>query len=123
MPMKAFAAWAEHSSSFEYIGVHYVDVYYFVTGLKPKRVAAFGQKKWLPTQGKDAYDAVQAVIELDLSRPAGRLPKFDTWVRGIDFRYQVRNPTFFFLAEECVMVFPIHKTRQRNHSSQEKVAG
>ncbi|KPJ58712.1 MAG: hypothetical protein AMS15_07780 [Planctomycetes bacterium DG_23] len=63
MPLKNFAAWAEKSSPFEYIGVHYVDAYYFITGLMPKRLAAFGQKKFLPTQGKDAFDAIQAVIE------------------------------------------------------------
>jgi len=63
MPLEVFARWCEQSSSFEYIGVHYVDAYYFITGLKPKRVVAFGQKKFLPKHGKDAYDAVQAVIE------------------------------------------------------------
>jgi predicted dehydrogenase len=63
MPLKWFARWCHQSSSFEYIGVHYADVYYYVTGLKPRRVIAFAQKKLLPTLGKDAYDAVQAVIE------------------------------------------------------------
>ena len=63
MPLKVFARWAEKSSPFEYIGVHYVDAYYFVTGLLPKRVVAFGQKKLLPRYGKDAYDAVQAAVE------------------------------------------------------------
>ena len=63
IPLKVFRLWAEHSSPFEYVGVHYVDAYYFITGLRPKRVAAFGQKKFLPTQGSSAYDAVQAVIE------------------------------------------------------------
>lgn len=63
MPLKVFAAWCEQSSSFEYVGVHYVDAYYFITGLKPKRVLALGQKKLLPKHGKDAYDAIQAVIE------------------------------------------------------------
>ncbi len=63
MPLKNFARWAAQSSSFEYVGVHYVDAYYFITGLKPRRVAAFGQKKFLPARGQDAYDAVQAVIE------------------------------------------------------------
>jgi len=63
MPLKNFAAWARESSSFEYIGVHYADIYYFVTGLKPKRVIGFAQKKFLPTQGKDVYDAVEATIE------------------------------------------------------------
>ena len=63
MPLDKFGLWAEHSSPFEYVGVHYADVYYFVTGLLPKRLVAFGQKKFLPTKGSDAYDAVQATIE------------------------------------------------------------
>ncbi|MDX1358655.1 MAG: Gfo/Idh/MocA family oxidoreductase, partial [Clostridia bacterium] len=63
MALDVFKDWCEKSSPFEYIGVHYADAYYFVTGLKPKRLVAFGQKKYLPTQGKDAYDAVQATIE------------------------------------------------------------
>jgi len=63
MPLKFFGLWAEKSSPFEYVGVHYVDAWYFITGLTPKRVAAWGQKKYLPSQGSDAYDAVQAVVE------------------------------------------------------------
>ncbi len=67
MPLKNFKAWAHESSSFEYIGVHYADIYYFVTGLKPKRLIGFAQKKFLPTQGMDVYDAVEAVIEWENS--------------------------------------------------------
>jgi len=63
MPLDKFKLWAEKSSPFEYIGTHYADVYHYVTGLRPKRVAAFGQKKYLPKTGSKAYDAVQAVIE------------------------------------------------------------
>jgi D-galacturonate reductase len=63
MPLDKFKRWAAESSPFEYVGVHYADVYYFVTGLLPKRLVAFGQKKYLPTQGSDAFDAVQATIE------------------------------------------------------------
>jgi len=63
MPLKNFAFWAEQSSSFEYIGCHYVDMFYFITGELPKKVIAFGQKKFLPKHGKNAFDAVQAVIE------------------------------------------------------------
>ncbi len=63
MALDVFKDWCEKSSPFEYIGVHYADAYYFITGLKPKRLVAFGQKKYLPTQGKNAYDAVQATIE------------------------------------------------------------
>jgi len=63
MPLDKFKLWAEKSSPFEYIGTHYADVYHYVTGLMPRRVVAFGQKKFLPTQGSRAYDAVQAVVE------------------------------------------------------------
>ena len=63
MALDVFKDWAAKSSPFEYIGTHYADVYYYVTGLMPKRVVGFGQKKFLPQHGSDAYDAVQAVIE------------------------------------------------------------
>ena len=64
MPLIHFRRWAAESSPFEYIGVHYTDAYYFITGLKPRRVVAFGQRKLLPQHGMpDTYDAVQAVIE------------------------------------------------------------
>ena len=63
MALEVFKDWCEKSSPFEYIGVHYADAYYFITGLKPKRLVAFGQKKLLPQHGKNAYDAVQATIE------------------------------------------------------------
>ena len=63
MPLRTFARWCQHSSPFEYIGVHYADAYYFITGQLPARLVAFGQKKLLPSLGKDAFDAVEAVIE------------------------------------------------------------
>ncbi len=63
MPLKNFALWADQSSSFEYIGCHYVDAYHFITGLKPKRVAGFAQAKLLPKLGKKAFDAAQAIVE------------------------------------------------------------
>ena len=63
MALETFAGCAHESSPFEYIGVHYADAYYFITGLRPKRLVAFAQKKSLPGLGIDTYDAVQAVIE------------------------------------------------------------
>lgn len=63
MPLKHFALWCAQSSPFEYIGCHYVDMYHFVTGLKPVAVTAFGQKKLLPSLGHDAWDAVEALVE------------------------------------------------------------
>lgn len=63
IPLKYFALWAGESSSFEYIGCHYVDAYHFITGLHPKRVVGFAQAKLLPKLGKKALDAGQAIIE------------------------------------------------------------
>jgi predicted dehydrogenase len=63
MPLKVFGRWADQSSSFEYIGCHYVDAFHFITGLKPRRVAAFRQHKLLKRLGHAAWDAVQAVVE------------------------------------------------------------
>ncbi len=65
MSLDVFRRWCEKSSPFEYIGVHYVDAYHFITGKMPKRVTAFGQKKLLPEHDIDAFDAVQAVVEWD----------------------------------------------------------
>lgn len=63
MPLKVFGLWADQSSSFEYIGCHYVDAFHFITGLRPKRVAAFKQHKLLKKLGKKAWDAVQAIVQ------------------------------------------------------------
>ena len=63
MPLEVFARWCEESSPFEYVGVHYADAYYYITGITPRRLVAFGQKKFLPKHGKDAFDAIQATIE------------------------------------------------------------
>jgi predicted dehydrogenase len=62
MPLKNFALWAAESSSFEYIGCHYVDAYHFITGLKPKKLVGFAQSKLLPKLGKKARDAGQVTI-------------------------------------------------------------
>jgi len=62
IPEEVFRRWCERSSPFEYIGVHYADIYYFITGLMPQRVMATGQKRYLVAEGIDAYDAVQAHI-------------------------------------------------------------
>ena len=40
LPREVFRAWVEKSSIFQYLGVHYVDLLYFVTGFLPKRVTA-----------------------------------------------------------------------------------
>jgi len=63
MPLKVFGRWADRSSSFEYIGCHYVDAFHFITGLRPARVAGFKQHKLLKSAGRRAWDAVEAVVQ------------------------------------------------------------
>lgn len=66
IPEDIFSGWIPHTNIFQYLGVHYVDILYFVTGAKPLRAMAMGQKRWLISKGIDTYDAIQAVIEWEL---------------------------------------------------------
>jgi predicted dehydrogenase len=63
IPLKIFRTWAEHSNIFQYLGVHYVDVISFVTGAKPIRVMALGQKEVLIRNKLNTYDSMQVIIE------------------------------------------------------------
>jgi len=71
IPRDVFRGWAEQTSVFQYIGVHYVDLLQFVTSFTPVRVTAWGQKEYLAAQGIDTWDAMQVVIEW--RRPDGGL--------------------------------------------------
>lgn len=55
-----FAPWLRHTNIFQYLGVHYADLIYFLTGAQPVRVLAVGQPK-----GAEPWrcDAIQALIE------------------------------------------------------------
>jgi predicted dehydrogenase len=63
IPATVFRRWAERTSPFQYLGVHYADLIHHLTGARPVRVAATGQHGWLRAQGIDAYDAIQATVE------------------------------------------------------------
>ena len=63
IPEEIFAEWAAQTNIFQYLGVHYVDMLYFLTGALPLRVMATGQKVHLKAKGIDTYDAIQVVIE------------------------------------------------------------
>jgi predicted dehydrogenase len=55
--------WVEHSDPFTYVGIHWVDLFMHYLKLEPLAVYAVGQKKRLRQEfGKDAFDAVQAVV-------------------------------------------------------------
>jgi len=63
IPEKLFKNWSNKSNSFQYLGVHYVDLIYFITKFKPIKVWAWGQKGYLTKKGINTWDAVQATIE------------------------------------------------------------
>lgn len=63
IPTKAFSGWLNDTNIFQYLGVHYVDIIYFVTGAEPVRALAVGQKNLLKKLGIDNYDSIQAMVE------------------------------------------------------------
>lgn len=63
IPLKTFKGWSSQSNIFQYLGVHYVDLIYFLTRFKPVRITAYGTNGILKQQGVDTYDSVHAMIE------------------------------------------------------------
>jgi predicted dehydrogenase len=57
-----FRSWAERTNIFQYLGVHYVDLLYFLTGLQPLRAMAVGTEGVLAARGVRTYDSVHAQV-------------------------------------------------------------
>jgi predicted dehydrogenase len=63
IPEHIFAEWSHKTNIFQYLGVHYVDLIYFLTNARPVRACATHQQKLL----KKTPDSIQANIEWKLS--------------------------------------------------------
>lgn len=63
IPAQAFSKWVNKTNIFQYLGVHYVDLIYYLTNDTPKRLCAIGQYGWLKEQGINNYDSIQVLIE------------------------------------------------------------
>ena len=63
VPEKLFKTWANKTNILQYLGVHYIDLVYFVTRATPVRVLAIGQKNWLIRKKINTYDSIQCIIE------------------------------------------------------------
>jgi D-galacturonate reductase len=63
IPLEIFRDWSAKSNIFQYLGVHYVDLVYFLTGARPIRVTAVGTEGVLSAQGLQTYDSVHAIIQ------------------------------------------------------------
>ncbi|MGD2087525.1 MAG: Gfo/Idh/MocA family oxidoreductase [Candidatus Aminicenantes bacterium] len=68
-----FHSWVSQTNIFQYLGVHYADLVYFVTGARPLRVLATGQGNSRPASTKEnpVYDAIQVVVEWEIP-PQGK---------------------------------------------------
>lgn len=62
IPLETFRSWASQTNIFQYLGVHYVDLIYFLTGLTPIRALAVGTRGVLDAQGVSTWDSIHATI-------------------------------------------------------------
>lgn len=62
IPSSVFQNWADRTNIFQYLGVHYVDLIYFLTGYLPAKAMAVGTFGVLKKMGIDTPDAIHAVI-------------------------------------------------------------
>ena len=66
IPLETFREWVKHTNIFQYLGIHYLDIIYFVTKALPQRVMAVGQKRFLVSHGIDTYDSIQCMVEWEM---------------------------------------------------------
>lgn len=62
IPLTTFRDWSEKTNIFQYLGVHYVDLIYFLTGYLPVRAMAVGTDGILKQKGINTFDSVHASI-------------------------------------------------------------
>lgn len=62
IPRVTFSSWVRNTNIFQYLGVHYVDLFYFMTGLKPVKAMAYGTEGALSAGGISTWDSVHATV-------------------------------------------------------------
>jgi len=62
IPTRLFRGWAHRTNVFQYLGVHYVDLLHYLTGLHPTAVMAKGRHGILQDLGVDAFDSIHALL-------------------------------------------------------------
>ena len=63
VPTKFFQKWNEKTTILQYLGVHYIDLMFYLTKAKPISVMATAQNGWLRENGIKNYDAIQCHIQ------------------------------------------------------------
>jgi len=62
IPQSTFKGWSDRTNIFQYLGVHYVDLIWFLTGFIPIRTMAMGVDGILRQRGIKTWDSIHAVI-------------------------------------------------------------
>ena len=62
IPCNVFKQWSAQTNIFQYLGIHYVDLIYFMTGFLPHRLSAIGTSGLLKEMNIDTYDSIHANI-------------------------------------------------------------
>jgi predicted dehydrogenase len=63
IPTEQFEKWVGRTNIFQYLGPHYVDIIYYITGAKPIQANVGSQMGYISDRGKETYDAIEAMIE------------------------------------------------------------
>lgn len=63
IPLNIFKKWSSKSNIFQYLGVHYVDLLYWITEFVPISVTAWGQKDFLKNKNINTWDSIQVIIK------------------------------------------------------------
>jgi len=62
IPLKIFSPWASETNIFQYLGVHYVDMVFFLTGYLPLKAMAYGTMGVLYEKGINTFDSIHASV-------------------------------------------------------------
>jgi predicted dehydrogenase len=63
IPLDTFKTWSDRTNIFQYLGVHYVDLIYWLTAARPKKITAIGINNVLVSKGIKTYDSVHCTIQ------------------------------------------------------------
>lgn len=100
IPTQYFISWVDKTNIFKYLGVHYVDMFYFLTRFKPYKVSAIGIKGVLIKKDIDVFDSMH--VQVLWRDPSGRkndfLVQYNTnWIDPVstsamsDQKYQIHG--------------------------------
>lgn len=73
IPLETFKGWSDKTNIFQYLGVHYVDLFYFLTGYKPLRCSALGTDGVLKQKGVNTWDSVHVMLEWENTKTGDKV--------------------------------------------------